>query len=91
MIWLVAARVIYLIAPPCSAALIALGRPGLSVSANLMSSLGLLPLLPIFIHFMGLAGAGLQAVVQAIFIGAVLATFVWRASSAHSAPAGRAG
>lgn len=86
MIWLVAARVIYLIAPPCSAALIALGRPGLSVSANLMSSLGLLPLLPVFIHFMGLTGAGLQAVVQAIFIGAVLVSFVWRASSAHQAP-----
>lgn len=91
MIWLVAARVIYLIAPPCSAALIALGRPGLSVAANLMSSLGLLPLLPLFIHAMGLAGAGLQAVIQAVFIGAVLATFVWRASSTHIASTAAAG
>jgi O-antigen/teichoic acid export membrane protein len=83
MIWLVGARVIYLIAPPCSAALLALGRPGLSVGANLIASLGLLPLLPSFIHVMGLTGSGLQAVVQAVAVAVILAFFVWRTSLRH--------
>jgi O-antigen/teichoic acid export membrane protein len=91
MVWLVAGRVIYLIAPPCSAALLALGRPGLSVGANLLASLGLLPLLPVFIHFLGMIGAGVQAVVQAIVGSFVLAFFVWRTSKRHVAEARVAG
>lgn len=80
MIWLVAARVIFLIGPPCSAALLALGKPGLSVTANLASSLGMLPLLPLLINFMGLIGSGVQAIIQAVVSSAILVVFVWRAS-----------
>ena len=47
--------------PPTSAALIALGRPGLSVTGNLLASLGLLPLLPLFNRLWGLQGAGFHA------------------------------
>lgn len=80
MIWLVAARVIFLIAPPASAALLSMGLPGRSVIANLSSSLGLLPLLPLLIHSFGVAGAGMQSVIQACLGGALLIFFVWRAS-----------
>lgn len=80
MIWLVAARVIFLIAPACSAALLALGRPGLSVTANLASSLGMLPLLFLLMHVMGIIGAGIQAVMQASVASLLLVLFVWRAS-----------
>lgn len=80
MMWLVAARVIFLIAPPASAALLSMGLPGRSVIANLSSSLGLLPLLPILMHAYGVAGAGVQSVIQAGVGGALLIFFVWRAS-----------
>lgn len=80
MIWLVAARVIFLIAPPVSAALLSMGLPGRSVIANLSSSLGLLPLLPLLMHSFGVAGAGMQSVIQACVGGAMLVFFVWRAS-----------
>lgn len=80
MIWLVVARVIFLTAPPSSAALLSMGFPGRSVIANLSTSLGLLPLLPIMMHGFGVAGAGMQAVIQAIIGSALLLFFVWRSS-----------
>jgi len=86
LIWLAAGRVVLLIAPPVSAALVALGRPAWSVGANVASSLGLLPLLPLLMLQFGLIGAGIQALIQALTTSALLAGFVWRASGA-SAPA----
>lgn len=80
MLWLAAARAILLIGPPATAALAALGRPGLSVAANLLCSLGLLPLLPPLMTAWGLRGAGLHAVLQAAAASALLAWFVWRRS-----------
>ena len=78
--WLTASRVVLLVAPPCSAALVALGRPGLSVGANVASSLVLLPLLPLAMLHMGLAGAGMQALAQALVTSALLVWFVARES-----------
>jgi O-antigen/teichoic acid export membrane protein len=82
MIWLAVARVIALIGPPTSAALIALGRPGLSVTSNLLTNLGLLPLLPLLAGAWGLAGAGIHALIQSIAASLLLGTFLWRSTSA---------
>jgi O-antigen/teichoic acid export membrane protein len=78
MVWLAVARVVAMIGPPTSSALIALGRPGLSVTSNLIVSLGLLPLLPVFNAFWGLPGAGMFALLQAVMIAAMLSFFLWR-------------
>lgn len=80
MAWLVGARAILLVAPPASAALIALGRPGLSFFANLVTSLCLLPLLPLMMTRYGLVGAGLFAVLQAILTASLLGGLLWRES-----------
>ena len=76
--WLALARVVLVAAPPLSAALVATGRPGRSVQANIASSLGLFPLLLWLLSRHGLAGAGVQAVVQAAATVALLAWFVLR-------------
>ena len=78
MLWLMAARAILLAGPPLSAALTALGRPGLSVTANLISGPGLILLLPALVAWGGLVGAGLHAVLQAIVGVAILAACAWR-------------
>lgn len=83
MIWLAVARVIGLTGPPTSAALIALGRPGLSVMANMIASIGILPLLPILAAYWGLLGAGMHAVVQAVLASALLGLFLWRNTNYH--------
>lgn len=80
IIWLAVARVIALTGPPTSAALIALGRPGLSVSCNVITNIGLLPLLPILAGVWGLQGAGLHAVVQAALASGLLGLFFWRST-----------
>lgn len=85
MIWLAVARVIALTGPPTSAALIALGRPGLSVTSNILTSIGLLPLLPLLTAYWGLQGAGMHAVLQAMFASALLAAFLWRSTNTHVA------
>ena len=78
MLILAGARAILLIGPPASAALVALGRPGLSVTANLAASLGLLPLLPPMLHVWGLEGAAGHALLQAAVAAALLAWCVAR-------------
>ena len=83
MLWLVAARTVLLVAPPASAALVALGRPGLSVAANTICALGLLPLLPLLMIRFGLAGAGLHALITSTAVALMLGIFVWRASKSH--------
>ena len=80
MLWLTAARMALLAAPPAGAALIALGRPGLSVTANLVGNLGLLPLLPLLLYGHGLPGAGWHAMLQAVVTAALLLGFVARAT-----------
>jgi O-antigen/teichoic acid export membrane protein len=85
MIWLAVARVIAMTGPPTSAALIALGRPGLSVTSNIITSIGILPLLPILTAYWGLQGAGMHAVVQASVASALLGIFLWRSTNAHLA------
>jgi O-antigen/teichoic acid export membrane protein len=76
MAWLVLARGIHLAAPAMSAALTALGRPGLSVSANLVSGVALLLLLPVLLGWAGLVGAGVYALIQSTACVALLALFV---------------
>lgn len=80
MLWLVVARTVLLVAPPASAALVALGRPDLSVWGNLGSSLAMLPLLPLFMIEFGLQGAAYHALLQAIAASAWLGGLVWRES-----------
>lgn len=80
MVWLFVARAILLVSPPASSALVALGRPSVSFVANLISSIGLLPLLPLMMMAMGLFGAGLFAIVQAIAGTAMLSLLLWRES-----------
>jgi len=78
--WLGASRLILLIAPPVGSALIALGRPVWSVSANIATNLVLMPLLPLFLSRWGLTGAGLQAILQASATGLCLTALLWRAT-----------
>jgi O-antigen/teichoic acid export membrane protein len=70
------ARTADLIAPSARAALVALGRPGLGVIANLAGYLAVLTL-PFLLAVFGLIGAGFQAVLQALVVSTVLAYFVW--------------
>jgi O-antigen/teichoic acid export membrane protein len=81
MVWLAASRVVLVTAPIASSALIAIGKPGLSVTANLLANLGLLPLLPLFLLHFGLIGAGIQAVIQAAVATGLLLWFLWRHSA----------
>jgi O-antigen/teichoic acid export membrane protein len=76
MVWLALARTLMLAAPPSSAALTALGRPGLSVACNLIGGAGLLLLLPLMLAWLGLAGAGAHALLQAVVTVALLALCV---------------
>ncbi len=78
VVWLALARTVLLAGPPTSAALVAMGRPGLSVTANLVSSLGLFPLLVFLLARFGLFGAGVHAVIQAVMAVALLAVFAAR-------------
>lgn len=80
MPWLFLSRTILLVAPPASAALVALGRPGLSVRANLICSVGLLPVLPVMMMAFGLEGAGVHALIQGAATAALLSWFLWRES-----------
>jgi O-antigen/teichoic acid export membrane protein len=86
MILLATARVILVVAPSASAALIAMGHPGWSVTSNLLSSVGLLPLLAILTTLFGLSGAGFQAIIQALTAASLLIYFVWRSSAAVAPP-----
>jgi len=72
MAWLALARVIQLGAPPISAALTALGRPGLSAWANTVAGLAMVLLLPVLLDVFGLVGAGAQALGQAVLVVALL-------------------
>lgn len=78
MLWIVAARAVLLVAPPASAALVALGRPGLSVGGNMLCSFLLLPLLPVLMHGFGLPGAGFHALLTSFAIAIVLGALAWR-------------
>jgi len=78
MLALTAGRALLMAAPPMSAALTALGRPGLSVQANLVAGLGLLVLLPPLLRNAGLAGAGALAIAQALTAVGLLAFHLWR-------------
>ncbi len=87
MFWLALARAILLMAPPTGAALTALGRPGLSLQANLIAGLGTLALLPLLLQNLGLAGAGVQAMAQALLAAALLGLFFQRQSREAAIPA----
>jgi O-antigen/teichoic acid export membrane protein len=83
MLWLALARAVLLAGPPMSAALTALGRPGLSVRANFLSVAALLLALPFLLQWRGLTGAGIQATLQALLAVGLLALFLTRATSAR--------
>lgn len=80
MFWLVLSRAVLLIAPIATAALVAMGKPGLSVKANMSCSLLLLPLLPFLMRGYGLQGAGVHALLTSAAIAATLSIFAWRQS-----------
>lgn len=62
-----------------SSGLIALGRPGKSITANLLGNLALYPLLPLMILIAGLNGAGLHALLQSVVVAGMLAISFQRA------------
>lgn len=73
MLWLAMARTVLLVAPPASAALVAMGHPWRSARTSMLTSLAALPLLPWMLHQWGLAGAGMHALAQACSASAALA------------------
>lgn len=85
--WLMLARVMRMAAPPAGAALVALGRPGASVSASLLAALATLPLLPLAMQLMGLSGAGMLAAVEAAIATGILVLYLNRETGVRrSAP-----
>lgn len=80
MLWLVVARTVLLVTPPASSALVALGRPDLSFWGNVISSLGMLPFLPLLMIEFGLRGAAFHALLQAVAAALLLGGLVWRES-----------
>lgn len=82
MLWLALARTLLLVGPPISAALRALGRPGLSVTANVATGLGLLVALPPMLLWLGLIGAGVFCLLQALAAVGMLGWFMQRETAA---------
>jgi O-antigen/teichoic acid export membrane protein len=85
LVWLTLARAILLAGPPASAALVALGRPALSVLANLGSAFATLPLLFVLLRTVGVAGAAWSAVIQAALAVGLLLLLVRRESRRRGA------
>lgn len=90
MLWLTMARALMLSGPPASSALIAMGRPSLSVTANLVANLGPLPILPPLLIQFGLKAAGWHAMLQAGMSSFLLLFFVFRESRTIADTAGAA-
>ena len=83
MVMLLIARALAMAAPPTSAALSALGKPGWSMSANLAASLIFLPALIPLLQIFGLKGAAFQAIAQALFSSGLLLALTWQRSARH--------
>lgn len=66
MLWLGPARMIQVVSPIASAALVAIGRPGLSIFTNFAVLMVALPFLPWLLRGWGLPGAGAYAMAQAL-------------------------
>ena len=76
LILLALSRAAAIAAPPFSSALIAMGKPSRSIAVNLASNLLLLPLLPLFLLWFGLDGAGWHSLLQASLAALALAAMV---------------
>ncbi len=63
---------------PLSSALIALGQPGKSISANLVGNLALFPMLPLLLIYTGLIGAGWYLLVQSGVVAGILMWSFWQ-------------
>lgn len=83
MVLVAAAGVVRLGAPALSNGLTALGRPGQSVTINLVASLGLYPLLPLLLWRLGVDGAGWHAILTAL-TGTLALAWSFRRSSAQA-------
>lgn len=66
LVLIAAARATTAGAPLLASGITALGRPSLTIAVNLARSLGLLPLLPLFLMIGGLNGAGWHMIVQSL-------------------------
>lgn len=73
LVQIAAGRAIMAATPTYAAALMALGKPQASARASMVSNLALLPLLPLFVHLIGVEGAGYHAILQAVVLAAMLA------------------
>lgn len=91
MAWLAFARAAAVIGPPIRSALTALGRPALSVAANLTAGLVVLSVLPLMMQRWGLAGAGANALLQALAATVLLAWLVLRETRGDRAVPAAAG
>ena len=71
--------------PTLSAALTAQGRPWISARANLVSNVGMLPMLPLMIWWFGLNGAGVHGILQSLVL---LSLLIWSYNGSRLAPRG---
>lgn len=73
-------------APTYSSSLTALGRPGISATANLIANIAMLPLLPPLLWWLGPDGAGWHVIAQSLALSAILAIAyrrtIWQATEA---------
>lgn len=83
LILVVFSRAIIAGMPTLSAALIAQGRPWISARANLVSNVGMLPMLPIMIWWLGLNGVGGHGMLQGVVLAGLL---IWSYNRSLLAP-----
>ncbi len=84
LIVIVIGRAMIVGGPTFSSALTALGKPGQSIAVNLLTNIGLLPLLPFFLNRFGVIGAGYHLLLQSVLALVLLGWLVRKAQNASS-------
>jgi O-antigen/teichoic acid export membrane protein len=83
MLLVVAGRLVQIPGSPLSSGLVALGRPGQSFRVNLTANVVLFPLLVGLLYWLGLAGAGIHAMVQGVFVMGAMTLLFMRQIARH--------
>lgn len=79
MAWLGLARMIQIVSPLAGSALVAAGRPALSIGSSFVATILILPLLPVTLHQWGLQGCAWYLVLQACIASSLsLSLFRWQ-------------
>jgi O-antigen/teichoic acid export membrane protein len=78
LVLIAASQVIHLLGFPLGSALQVMGRAGIVLRVNLVAMAALLPVLIGLLHWQGLIGAGLYALILAVLVVSLLGTIWWK-------------